>query len=184
MKTLRLLLTFLITVTLNSCSAEDPLPTSGENSFSAKLNGKRFVAEDVTIFPSGTYYGLRTYVRNNSWELTVTNSSRKIIYIYISGVNEPSSYLVKDGDSNVISPNPAETPTSVVIRNSSLDLLFVSSLQNENEFIKITQIEGDSILIGEFEKITLIDPENPNNKAILTNGKFNINRNTLNQPEL
>ena len=184
MKPLTIIFVFLISIMLNSCSAEDPLPTSGENSFNAKLNGKRFVAEDVTIFPSGTYYGLRTYVRNNSWELTVTNSSRKIIYIYISGVNEPSSYLVKDGDSSVISPNPAETPTSVVIRNSSLDLLFVSSLQNENEFIKITQIEGDSILIGEFEKITLTDPENPNNTVILTNGKFSINRNTLNQPQL
>jgi hypothetical protein len=173
----------VFTIILYSCSAEDQLPTNGENSFFARLDGKKFVAEDITTFPSGTYYGLRAYVRNNSWELTITNTSRKIIYIYINSVNEPSSYFIKDGDSNVISPNPADTPTSAVLRNSSLDLLYVSSLKNEDEFIKITKIKGDSILIGKFEKITLIDPDNPNNKTILRDGKFNINLNTLNQLE-
>ncbi len=173
----------ILLASLNSCSIKDPVPTSGEKSFVAKLDGKRFVAEDRLHFPSGTIHGLHLYVRNNSWGLTITNSSGIILYIYINEVNEPGNYLIKDGNRNVISPDPAETPTSAVIRNRSLNLLFVTSMPNENEYIKIIKVQGDSIIIGEFEKIILTDPENPDNKTILTDGKFNINRNTLNQPE-
>jgi hypothetical protein len=76
--------------------------------------------------------------------------------------------------------------TSVSISDgtgSTTGVAFTSGLSTIEQFIKITQIEGDSIIIGEFEKISLIDPENPNNTVILTDGKFNINRNTLNQRE-
>ena len=184
MKTLTIFFVFLLSIILHSCSAEDPLPTSGENSFVASLNGKLFVAEDRIHFSNGgTKYGLRAYVRDNSWELSVTNTSGKIIFFYIHNVVEPESYLIEEGERIVIMPNPAETPTSVVIRNGSLDLLFISDSQIENEYIRITRVQGDSILIGEFDKITLTDPENPNNKTILTDGKFNINTNILNQPE-
>ncbi len=173
---------FLISIILHSCSAEDPLPTSGENSFFTKLNGSPFVAENWEHFPGGTQYGLLVSVRDNSWELTVSNTSGKIIYFYINNVSDPDAYLIEEGVSR-LGPNPAETPTSVVIRNRNLDLLFLSVPQPEPEYIRITRVQGDSILIGEFEKITLTDPENPNNSTILTDGKFNINRNTLNQPE-
>ena len=183
MKPLTIIFVFLISIILHSCSAEDPLPTSGVNSFIAQLNGERFVAENKIHFPGGTKYGLNSSFRNNSWELSVSNTSDKTIYFYINNVFEPNSYLIEEGDRNVVRPNPAETPTSVVIRNSSLDLLFISGSQTENEYIRIMRVQGDSILIGEFKKITLIDPEDPNNTAILSDGKFNINRNTLNQQE-
>ncbi|CAN5159592.1 hypothetical protein BH23BAC2_BH23BAC2_23580 [soil metagenome] len=182
MKPLTKIFFFLISIILHSCSAEDPLPTSGENSFFTKLNGSPFVAENWEHFPGGTQYGLLVSVRDNSWILSVSNTSSKTIYLYLNNVFEPNSYLVEEGESNIIRPNPAETPTSVVIRNSR-ELLFISGSQTGNEFIRITRVQGDSILIGEFEKITLTDPENPNNTAVLTDGKFNINRNTLNQRE-
>ncbi|MFN4763657.1 hypothetical protein ACKGJN_11075 [Gillisia sp. Q332] len=182
MKSIKILFIILVSIFLNSCDSGDPLPTSGENSFVATLNGERFVAENRINFSNGgTRYGLQVYVRENSWELSVSNTSGKTIYFYIHNVFEPNLYLIEEGERNIIGPNPAETPTSVVIRNGSLDLLFISDSQIENEYIRITRVQGDSILIGEFEKITLIDPENPNNKAILREGKFNINIATLNK---
>lgn len=182
MKPLTIIFIFLISIILHSCSTEDPLPTIGENSFVASMDGKRFLAENWVHFPGGTQYGLLAYVRDNSWEISVSNTSGKIIYFYINNVFDPDAYLIEEGVSR-LGPNPAETPTSVVIRNRSLDLLFLSVPQPEPEYIRITRVQGDSILIGEFDKITLTDPENPNNKTILTDGKININTNTLNQPE-
>ena len=38
-----------------------------------------------------------------------------------------------------------------------------------------------SMYCGEFEKISLTDPENPNKKTTLSDGQFNINRKTLNK---
>ena len=77
MKPLTIIFVFLISITLHSCSAEDPLPTSGENSFIAQLNGERFVAEDIHIFPSGTKYGLTAYSHENSWSLKVSTFEQK-----------------------------------------------------------------------------------------------------------
>ncbi len=173
----------IFTVYLNSCSVEDPLPTSGENSFFAKLNGKRFVAEDIHIFPSGTKYGLTAYTHENSWLLNVKNTSTNSLYIYINQVTEPGNYLIEDPDMDFPNQIPVIAPTSAIIGNGSLDVLYLTKGLQPNEFIKITAVQGDSIIIGEFDKITLTDPENPNNKTILTDGKFNINTNTLNQPE-
>mgnify|MGYP007006686680 CR=1 FL=1 len=185
MKPLRLLLTFLITVTLNSCSAEDPLPTSGENSFFAKLNGKRYVAENTTSFPARTHYGIEASVYENNWLLTFHNSSNDNIYIYIYKVNDIGIYPLGRSDGDLVYFLESDNETSVSISDgtgSFFGVAFTSGYSSDEEFIKITQLNTTSI-IGEFDKITLTDPENPDNKTILTDGKFNINTNTLNQPE-
>jgi hypothetical protein len=80
MKPLTIIFAFLISITLHSCSTEDPLPTSGENSFFARLNGKRFVTEDVRKFAT-TNYGITAGVFDNTWELVFSNSSKRNIYI-------------------------------------------------------------------------------------------------------
>ncbi len=187
MKPLTKIFLFLISIILQSCSAEDPLPTSGENSFIAKLDGTRFITEDVRKFAT-TNYGITADVFDNTWLLVFSNSSKRniYIYIYIFKVNETGSYAVGKSDGDLVYYLESDDQTSVSISDgtgSTTGVAFASGLSSTEDFIKITQIEGDSIIIGEFEKITLTDPENPNNSAILTDGKFNINRNTLNKPE-
>jgi hypothetical protein len=184
MKPLTIIFVFLISIILHSCAAEDPLPTSGENSFITQLNGKRYVAEDIHVFPSGTKYGLSVYKNEKIWLLTVNNSSALTLYFYLYEITGSGDYMIGEADENLSFFDNEDNQTSVLIGDGSLDVLFLTKAIDATEYIKITEVQGDSIIIGEFEKITLTDPENPNNTAILTDGKFNINLNTLNQPEL
>lgn len=183
MKPLTKIFVFLISIMLPSCSAEDPLPTSGENSFIANLNGEKFVAEDIHKFPSGTKYGLSVYKNEKIWLLTVNNSSALTLYFYLYEITGSGNYMIGEADNNLSFFDNNDNQTSVLIGDGSLNVLFLTKAIDATEYIKITKVQGDSIIVGEFEKITLTDPENPNNKTILTNGKFNINTNTLNQPE-
>ena len=183
MKPLTKIFVFLIAVMLHSCSAEVPLPTSGENSFIANLNGEKFVAEDIQIFPSGTKYGLSVYKNEKIWLLTVNNSSGLTLYFYLYEITGSGNYMIGEADNNLSFFDNNDNQTSVLIGDGSLNVLFLTKAIDKTEYIKITEVQGDSIIVGEFEKITLTDPENPNNKTILTDGKFNINTNTLNQPE-
>lgn len=182
MKYLRILF-IAFPIILYSCSAEDTIQTNGENSFFAKLGEQKIVAKNIHKFPSGTSYGLKAHIVENSWSIKVKNGSSQNFYIYINEVTERGNYLLKDPDTNFPDQLPNEVPTSVIIGDGSLNVLYLTKGLQSNEYIKITKIQGDSIIIGEFDKITLTDPENSNNKTILTNGKFNINRNTLNQLE-
>ncbi|MCF4102832.1 hypothetical protein L1I30_14230 [Gillisia sp. M10.2A] len=52
MKFIKILFIVLIGMLLHSCSAENELPTSGENSFFARLNGKNYIPKNFTHFPS------------------------------------------------------------------------------------------------------------------------------------
>lgn len=173
----------LVSLTLHSCSPEDPLPTSGENSFIAQLNGENYIAEDVHHFPSGTKYGLSAYESENIWLLTVRNKSAQTLYFYLSEITESGDYLIGEADENLSFFDNKDHHTSVLIGDGNLDVSFLTKAAGTKEFITITKVQGDSIILGKFDKITLTDPENPNNTVILRNGKFNINRNTLNQLE-
>lgn len=183
MRNLKFWVISFFVITFQSCFKDDgdPLPTSGENSFNARLNGEQFTAEDVWKWPR-TYYGINASVHDNNWLLRFSNSSSLIIFISLHKVEEVGYYEVGidenfffDHESNI---------SSVLIRTGNVEVKYHTNFPELNEKIEITKIEGDSIIIGEFEKITLSDPDNPNKKVILTNGKFNINRTTLNQIDL
>ena len=172
----------LLAITLQSCFKEDgdPLPTSGENSFTAKLNGEEYVAEDVTRY-GRIYHGITAFVHDKNWLLTFSNSSDIIILISLHKVEEVGHYDVGidenfffDRESNI---------SSVSVRTGKVGLEYHTIFPELDEKIEITKIEGDSIIIGEFDKITLSDPDNPDKKIILTEGKFNINLATLNEDE-
>lgn len=182
MENFKFLTVLLIAITLQSCFKDDgdPLPTSGENSFSVKLNGEQFVAEDVRKFTS-IYYGIKASVHNKNWLLRFSNSSNRTIYVYLHEIEEVGYYAV-GADDNLFSDRESSI-SSILIGNSNLNVLYGTNFEL-NEKIEITKIQGDSIIIGGFDKITLSNPENPEDKVILTNGKFNINRATLNKNDL
>lgn len=179
----KFLTVFLIAITFQSCFKDDgdPLPTSGENSFSVKLNGEQFVAEDVWKFTS-IYYGITAYVNNKSWLLRFSNSSDRTIIIYLHEVEEVGFYDV--GTNDYLFPESETAISSIIVRTGNLDIEYHTNFPELKEKIEITKIEGDSIIIGKFEKITLSDAGNPDKKIILTDGKFNINRATLNKNDL
>ena len=183
MRNFKPLVVLLLTITLQSCFVDDgdPLPTSGENSFTAKLNGKQFVAEDVTKY-GRTYHGITAFVRDKNWLLTFSNSSDPIILISLHKVEEAGNYDVGidenfffDGESNI---------SSVSVRTGKVGLEYQTTFPELDERIEVFEIEGDSIIIGEFDKITLSDPDNPEKKVILTDGKFKINLATLNEHDI
>lgn len=185
MKPFELILAFFIATLFQSCSTEAPLPTSGENSFTTKINGNQFIAEDVRKFAT-TDYGITAAVFDNTWRLIFSNSSDRNIYIYIYEVNDTGEYLVGKADGDLVYYLESDDETSVSISDgtgSTTGVAF-SSTSELTEYISITNLQDDSIIVGEFDKITLTDPDNANNNVILSDGKFNINRNTLNQNEL
>ena len=184
MKIIKLLTILFVALIIKSCTPDEGSlrPTRGENSFSAKINGKQFMAEDVEEF-ANTTYGISAYENNKTWQLTFRNSSKLDIYFYLYQVNEEKNYLVGDADGDLVYYLESDDETSVSISDGTgynTGVAFSSDSSGADQFITITDVQGDSIIIGQFKKLTLSDPKNPNNKTILTDGFFNINRNTLN----
>lgn len=179
MKFIKILLIVLTGILLHSCSVEDDLPTSGENSFFARLNGEKYIPQNITRFPSGTHYGLTAGKRNGAWHINVDNRTDKNIYISIDSVEQPGNYLIQNVDLEFPNQMPRIRPTSVIVSNPGL-IYYLTKEEVGPEYIKITEVQ-DSLIIGEFQKITLTDPNNPNNKTLLTEGRFNINLTTLNK---
>lgn len=179
MKNLKILPVLLIVITLQSCFKDDPLPTTGENSFTVKLNGRQYIAEDLNHFAS-INYGITALVDDKSWWLRFGNSSYENISIYLHEVKKVGYYAIGANDDLFPDSDSESTISSITITNHTTNSLYYTNLPELNEKIEITKIEGDSLIIGNFEKITLSDPDNPDEIIILTNGKFNINRTTLN----
>lgn len=179
MKFIKILFIVLTGILLHSCSVEDDLPTSGENSFFARLNGEKYVPKNIHRFPSGTQYGLKARKRDGAWYIDVDNRTDKSIYILIDGVEQPGNYLIQNVDLEYPNQIPRVRPTSVIIGDWN-SIFYLTKKEENNEYIKITDVQ-DSLLIGEFQKITLTDPENPRNKVHITDGRFNINLTTLNK---
>ena len=182
---MKFLAVLLFAITLQSFFKDegDPLPTSGENSFTAKLNWKQFVAEDVS--PAWhNFYGITASEHDKIWLLKFSNSSDLSLYFYLPEVKEAGYYNVGEADDNLSFFDTKDFQPSVLIDNGSGDVIYHTNSPGLNETIEITKIEGDSIIIGEFDKITLSDPDNPDKKVILTDGKFNINLATLNEQDI
>lgn len=179
MKFIKILFILLAGIVLHSCSVDDDIPTSGENSFFARLNGEKYIPKNFHHFPSGTNYGLKARKRNGAWHIDVDNRTDKNIYILIDGVEQPGNYLIQNVDLEFPNQMPRIRPTSVIIGNPGL-IFYLTKEEVSPEYIKITEVQ-DSLIIGEFQKITLTDPEDPNKKTLLTEGRFNINLTTLNK---
>ncbi|WP_026837004.1 hypothetical protein [Gillisia sp. JM1] len=179
MKFIKILFIVSTGILFHSCSVEDDLPTSGENSFFARLNGEKYIPKNIHRFPSGTQYGLKARKRDGAWYIDVDNRTDKSIYILIDDVEQPGNYLIQNVDLEYPNQIPRVRPTSVIIGNPGL-IFYLTKEEVSPQFIKITEVQ-DSLIIGEFQKITLTDPENPNKKTFLTEGRFNINLTTLNK---
>ncbi|MCM8571143.1 hypothetical protein NE848_17235 [Gramella jeungdoensis] len=166
-----------------SCSKDDgiDLNETGENSFSVKINGKKFIPEDVKLFLN-IDYGIKAYTNNNTWHLTFSDSEQKDIHFYIKDVTAGGKYQIGKlkGDLNFYTPEDDETAVGIADGSGTVRGVAYGSESGQQQFIEIIEVKGDSILIGQFDQIILQNPNNQNDKVSLTEGKFNINRSTLN----
>lgn len=179
MRSIKTLIIILASIFLHSCTVENPLSTSGENSFFARLNGEKYIPKDFTSFPYPTSYGLQAGKEDSIWHIRVDNRTDKKIHIFLNDVEQPGNYLIQNVELEYPHQFPRKRPTSIFIRESIRNF-YLPKEEASPEYIKITEVQ-DSLIIGEFQKITLTDPENPNNKVLLTDGRFHINLSTLNK---
>ena len=126
MKIIKLLTILFVVLIIKSCTPDDgtPRPTRGENSFSAKINGKQFMAEDVEEF-ANTTYGISAYENNKTWQLTFRNSSKQDIYFYLYEVDEKKDYLIGQSDGDLVYYQEEDDETSKKILTA-----FQLSIQN------------------------------------------------------
>lgn len=178
MKFIKVLIVVLPLFLFCSCSVEDDLPTSGENSFFARLDGKKYIPKNFHHFPSGTFYGLTANKKDNAWYIEANNRTDKSIRIVIDQVTAPGNYLIENVDLEFPNQLPRERPTSIIISNPGL-IYYLTKKESDPEYIKILKVE-DSLIIGEFQSVTLTDPTTPDNKVLITDGRFHINLTTLN----
>ena len=181
MKDFKFVFLIITLIAFQSCTPDEgtPRPTSGENSFTAKINGEQFIAVDIWKFKR-IDHGITAYENGKTWLLSFRNSSKTTIYFYLPDIEGVDYYNVGVADDNLSFFDNRDTQTSVLMANSNSEVIYNSNSPDLNEKITIKEVQGDSIIIGEFEHITLSNPENPEDTIIITEGKFNINRATLN----
>lgn len=180
----KLIMLLIFVTLLKSCDKDEgiDLPQIGENSFTAKVDGKTFIPEDVKLF-TNVDYGIYAYVNKETWHLVFSNSEQKDIHIYIKEVKGPGEYTIGslDGDLNFYTNTDTESAVAIADGSGSVTGVGYSSKSNFQQIITIARVEDENILIGSFEKLTLVAPNNNSDHKILTDGKFNINISTLNQ---
>lgn len=178
MKSRKVLIVILAAIFSQSCTVREE-PSSGENSFFARLNGEKYVPKTFTHFPAGTMYGLQAYKEEDSWHISIDNRSEKKIHIFLNDIEQPGTYLIQNVEQEYPHQFPGITPTSVFIQESVVNF-YLPKEETGPEYVEITDVK-DSLIIGEFQKITLTDPEDANKTALLTAGRFHINLVTLNK---
>lgn len=174
MKSIKTLFIILAGIFFHSCTVEEP--TSGENSFFARVNGEKYIPKTSFHFPAPASHGLQVSKEDSTWHIIVNNQTDKRIHVFLNDIEQPGTYLIENVELESPTLIPRKIPTSVIIDESRK--LYPPKEEVGPEYIKITEVQ-DSLIIGEFQKITLTDPENPSKTILLTDGRFNINLATL-----
>jgi len=178
MKNLSFLLIFSLLGILGCNKSDDTPPAppiTAENTFSCKINGELFVPENHGGFITQKGYLVETF-GENSWLFTL--SDREIdIYIFIKKVNHNGEYIVgnSDGDQDFL----YDENTAVELKDKVNDITYIS--ENTSNFIDVLDYSGSNSIMFKFNNLTLSSSENANQKIILTDGKLNINKETLNK---
>lgn len=172
----------LLISTFLSCGNDDeaveqPPQISEENTFSCKIDGELFVAETFSRFPN-TFPGIIAGVLSgtNNWTIMLRNSDN-VIHIYITEVVDTGNYIIKfsDGDSFFF----GETETVVEFGRDSSSSSTHHSIDGSG-IININELVVNLKLIATFNEILLVSNDNPQETVILTEGKLNINLESLN----
>ena len=176
MKHIQIILFYLLLL-VSSCSNDDVTapPITAENTFSCKIDGNLFVPEDHGGFPA-TQLGIRALVvEENTWRFILSNSSTDL-YIYLVNVTSTGSYQLfqSDGDADFFQ----ETRNLV---EADLDQINGSThiSTEQSGAIEVLELEVDKQIILQFDEIILSGRDNSSETVSLTEGRLNINLETL-----
>ena len=178
-----LVLYSLITLSffLSSCQKDDdnPIapPITAENTFSCKINGELFVPENHGGFID--QYGYRmSILNNNSWKIILSND-KVSLFLFIKDINSTGEYKLhsSNGDQHYV----AEDDSGFEFVNRETNEEYVST-ENSGK-ITVSSFETGKKLIFSFDKITLHSISGNEENLILTNGKLNLNKETLNKED-
>lgn len=178
MKKILLLLLFL-SLSFSGCTKEDDNPRvppiTEQNTFSCYVEGELFLPKN-----HGGFYNLYGYLisilEDNSWIITLSNG-KITLYLFIKEVNRTGFYEVSGSDGNQFFVQ--DSATAVEMRDEVADVEYIS-LNNASK-IEVLHFVPNEELMLQFNEITLIAVDDPENKIILSEGKLNINKETLNK---
>ncbi|QED37000.1 hypothetical protein FK178_04425 [Antarcticibacterium arcticum] len=178
MKNYVLILSFLL-LGFYSCNKEDDAfapPITAENTFSCKIDGELFVPKDHGGFIP-LYGYLIEILEDNSWIITLSNG-KNTLYLFIKKINNTGNYEVfaSDGDQDFL----YNEKTGMEFTDNGNNIEYISLNNSEN--IEILSYTNGQKLILKFDKIVLGSTTN-NASIILTDGKLNINKETLNKDQ-
>lgn len=171
----------LILLLLGSCLKDDvpDYPRTGENSFYTEINGNPYIPENAPKFLI-TVHGISALENNKIWQLSFSNRSNKDLHIYLRNIDGIGQYRIYELEEDLHSITPSDYVSAIGLTDGSGNFAYGSPPDIE-QFIQITKISGDSILIGNFDNIILNNFQDSKDQIILTKGRFNINRSTLNR---
>lgn len=177
MKNAVLIFSFLL-LGCYSCDKKDDAPAppiTAENTFSCKIDGELFVPKEHSGFIPGK--GEPIVVTNsidNNYKFILGDGS-KDIYIHLYNLDGIGNYILSssNGDNHFV----GDEFSSMEFSQNGIFYNFVSSEDSGN--IEILLFEPNKKIIFQFDEIKLYNPGDPTHFIILTDGKLNVNLETL-----
>lgn len=177
MKNLVLLFSFIL-LSFCSCNKKDDAPAppiTAENTFSCNIDGELFVPKEHSGFIPGK--GEPIIVTNsidNNYKIILGDGS-KDIYIHLYNLNLKGIYQLSssNGDNFFV----GDEFSSMELKQNGISYNYVSSEESGN--IDILFFEPKKKIVFQFDEIRLYNPDDHNDSIKLTNGKLNVNLDTL-----
>ena len=169
----------IISFLFPSCQKEDdnPIvpPITAENTFSCKINGDVFIPENHGGFIDQYGYQIRIFGKN-SWTIILSND-KVTLYIFLKEISHTGTYEIhkSDGDQDFLYDE-----NSAIEFRDRVNQKGYSSI-NSGE-IEVLSFEEGKTLMLKFNKI-ILEENNSNDQIKLSDGKLNINKETLNKEE-
>jgi len=167
----------LLIFILSSCNKSDdiiPPDITQENTFSCTIEGEVFVPETHGFYG---FYGISTIRSEDKWSIMLSNGKTTLLINLTDLDNNDNSKTIQESDGDFYSYN--DTTNTIELKIKGNPNRYYYSYGNTG-FVSIEKFENEHLIL-KFDEIELISIHDTSNKIKLTNGKLNINLNTLNQ---
>lgn len=164
---------------LTGCTEKDddlsPPSITQENTFSCYIGNNLFIPENHGGFYNFSGY-LISILEDNSWIVTLSNG-RTTLYLFLKEVKRTGHYEISGSDGNQFFVQ--DLNTAVELRDEVSNIEYVSV--NSASKLEVLHFIPDRELVLQFDEIVLVAVDDPENKIVLSQGKLNINKETLNK---
>lgn len=171
---------YVLLVLLLSCSKDESAPPiTQENAFSCKVNGELFVPKDHRAFLI-TIQGIQVFVKDSTnWTFILNDYDE--LYIHLTSVVKTGKYSLSQSDGDRDFFNDTQNASEFHLRPSKSGAAYVSTPVSGD--VEVLELELGKRIVLKFDKLVLQDMDDPAKTLELTDGKLNINLETLNKEE-